>query len=108
MIHWAELIQTRQREYNRAEREVVHYWKSRYLQQHTNLTYLTRVRRQLPQKRTEFEITELNYVFSTGGFDKLEPESEILLLLEEVQLEPLRLKLRPCESDQDFQRHSWS
>lgn len=108
LIRWAELIQTRQREYNRAEREVVHYWKSRYLQQQTNLTYLTRVRRQLPQKRTEFEIPELDYVFSTGGFDKLEAESEILLLLEEVQLEPLRLKLRPCESDQDFQRHSWS
>jgi len=31
----------------------------------------------------------------------------LLLLLEEVQLEPLRLKLRACEVDQGFPEHSW-
>ncbi|MGA0294392.1 MAG: ribonuclease catalytic domain-containing protein [bacterium] len=107
LMSWAETIQTRQREYNRAEREVIHYWKSLYLQQHTGLTYQARVRRQLPQQRTELEISELDYVFATGGFEKLEPETELLLLLEEVQLEPLRLKLRACEADQGFPEHSW-
>ncbi|MEC8842840.1 MAG: RNB domain-containing ribonuclease, partial [SAR324 cluster bacterium] len=107
LMGWAETIQTRQREYNRAEREVIHYWKSLYLQQHTGLTYQARVRRQLPQQRTELEISELDYVFATGGFEKLEPETELLLLLEEVQLEPLRLKLRACEVDQGFPEHSW-
>ncbi len=107
LMGWAEMIQTRQREYNRAEREVIHYWKSLYLQQHIGLTYQARVRRQLPQQRTELEISELDYVFATGGFEKLEPETELLLLLEEVQLEPLRLKLRACEVDQGFPEHSW-
>ena len=93
--------------YNRAEREVIHYWKSLYLQQHTGLIYQARVRRQLPQQRTEFEISELDYVFATGGFEKLEPETELLLLLEEVQVEPLRLKLRTCEADQDYSPHTW-
>ncbi|MDP6384470.1 MAG: hypothetical protein QF385_14725, partial [SAR324 cluster bacterium] len=81
--------------------------KSLYLQQHTGLTYQARVRRQLPQQRTELEISELDYVFATGGFEKLEPETELLLLLEEVQLEPLRLKLRACEVDQDYSPHTW-
>ena len=107
LMSWAETIQIRQREYNRAEREVIHYWKSLYLQQHTGLTYQARVRRQLPQQRTELEISELDYVFATGGFEKLEPETGLLLLLEEVQLEPLRLKFRTCEADQDYSPHTW-
>ena len=77
------------------------------MQQHSGLTYQARVRRQLPQQRTELEISKLDYVFTTGGFEKLEPETELLLLLEEVQLEPLRLKLRACEADQGFPEHSW-
>ena len=105
LMRWAELIQTRQREYTRAERQVVHYWKSRYLQQHTGLVYSGRVRRQLPNQRTEIELTELNYLVPVNGFDKTEPGTEMLLLLKEVQLEPLRLDLRPIETGGNFQLH---
>ena len=101
LIRWAEVIQTRQRDYARAEREVLHYWKSRYLQQQTGFVFTGKVRRQLPNQRTEIEFTVIDYVFPASGFERLEPGTKLELLLGELQLEPLRLNLRVCEANED-------
>ncbi len=108
LMRWAESIQIRQREYTRAEREVTHYWKSRYLQQHPGYIHAARVRRQLPNKRTEYELVELDYLFVTTGFDSLAEGETLFLMLEEIHLDPLRLSVRPRQPNEESTLHQLS
>ena len=59
MMRWAEAITMRQRKYNRAEKNILKYWKFKYLHQHMKELFEATVRKQLSNNNTEIELVEL-------------------------------------------------
>ncbi len=96
MMRWAETCEVLQKQYGRAEREVLHHWKTSYLAQHVGDAFEARVRRPLPQQRLELELTELDYVFAVSGVGSLEKGDELRVQLELVDVEEHRISVRHC------------
>ena len=91
MMHWAEEVSLRQRKYKRAEREIIQYWKLRYLQQHLGEIFAAKIRKGLPNNNTEIELIELDCTVPVFGLGVFEEGEHLLLRIDEVGLEPPRL-----------------
>ena len=91
MMHWAEEVSLRQRKYKRAEREIIQYWKLRYLQQHLGEIFAAKIRKGLPNNNTEIELIELDCTVPVFGLGVFEEGEQLLLRIDEVGLEPTRL-----------------
>ena len=87
MMHWAEEICIRQRNYNKAERDITQYWKLKYLQQHIGEIYAVKIRKKLPNNITEIELLELDCVVPATGLGK-DKKGEHILRINEVGLDP--------------------
>ena len=105
LMRWAELSEVRQKGYARAEREVIRYWKTRYLSQHLGGVFKAKIRRQLPNHATEFELEAIGYVFQTSGFSTREKGERILLQINELSVEPIRIEVSVCEPSPDLEIH---
>ncbi|MEE2717372.1 MAG: RNB domain-containing ribonuclease [SAR324 cluster bacterium] len=97
LMRWAELCEVRLKGYARAEREVIRYWKTRYLSQHLGEVFEAKIRRQLPNQVTEFVLEALDYVFQTSGFAVREKGERMRLRVEQVSVEPIRVEVSVCE-----------
>ena len=98
MMRWAEAITLRQRKYNRAEKNILQYWKFRYLHQHMKELFEAKVRKQLSNNNTEIELMELDCIAQVSGLRGYNEEEQIVLRINEVGLDPLKLVVRAFKS----------
>ncbi len=98
MMRWSEGITLRQRKYNRAEKIILQYWKFRYLQQNKQELFEAKVRKQLSNNNTEIELLELDCIVQVSGLRGYEEEEQIILKINEVSLDPLKLIVRAMKS----------
>ncbi|HIL87492.1 MAG TPA: RNB domain-containing ribonuclease [Deltaproteobacteria bacterium] len=105
LMRWAELSEVRQKGYARAEREVIRHWKTRYLSQHLGAVFEAKIRRQFPNQVTEFELEAIAYVFQSSGFATREKGERMLLRVDEVSVEPVRVEVSVCEPSSDLEIH---
>jgi len=105
MMRWSEEISLRQRKYSRAEREIIKFWKLKYLQQHLGDNFEAKVRKKLANNNTEIELLELDCVVSAAGLTELESGEKLLLRINEVGLEPPRLVVKALSTGTDAVTH---
>ena len=105
MMRWSEEISLRQRKYSRAEREIIKFWKLKYLQQHLGDNFEAKVRKKLANNNTEIELLELDCVVSAAGLTELESGEHLLLRIDEVGLEPPRLVVKALSTGTDAVTH---
>ena len=98
MMRWAETITLRQRKYNRAEKNILQYWKYMYLHQHINELFEATVRKQLSNNNTEIELVELDFIVQVSGLRGYNEEEQLVLRINEVRLDPLKLVVRAFKS----------
>ena len=98
MMRWAEAITLRQRKYNRAEKNILQYWKFKYLHQHMKELFEATVRKQLSNNNTEIELVELDFIAQVSGLRGHNEEEQIVLRINEVRLDPLKLVVRGFKS----------
>ena len=94
MMRWAEAVTLRQRKYNRAEKNILQYWKYRYLQQHKKELFVATVRKQLSNNNTEVELVELDFTVQVSGLRSYNEEEQVVLRINEVRMDPLKLVVR--------------
>ena len=98
MMRWAEVITLRQRKYNRAEKNILQYWKFKYLHQHMKELFEATVRKQLSNNNTEIELVELDCIVQVSGLRGYSEEEQLVLRINEVRLDPLKLVVRAFKS----------
>ena len=98
MMRWAEAITLRQRKYNRAEKNILKYWKFKYLHQHMKELFEATVRKQLSNNNTEIELVELDCIVQVSGLRGYNEEEQLVLRINEVRLDPLKLVVRGFKS----------
>ncbi len=98
MMNWAESITLRQRKYNRAKKKIFQYWKFKYLYLHVQELFEATVRKQLSNKNTEIELVELDCIVQVSGLREYGEEDQILVRINEVVLDPLKLLIRGFKS----------
>jgi len=94
MMRWAEAVTLRQRKYNRAEKNILQYWKYKYLHQHKKELFVATVRKQLSNNNTEVELIELDFTVQVSGLRSYNEEEQVVLRINEVRLDPLKLVVR--------------
>ncbi|HIO60750.1 MAG TPA: RNB domain-containing ribonuclease [Deltaproteobacteria bacterium] len=94
MMRWSEEISLRHKKYSRAERDILKYWKLKYLQQHLGEIFEAKVRKKLANNNTEIELLELDCIVPVAGMGEHEDGEQLLLLISEVGLEPPRLGVK--------------
>ncbi|MDE0792484.1 MAG: RNB domain-containing ribonuclease, partial [SAR324 cluster bacterium] len=82
MMRWSEEISLRQRKYSRAEREIIKFWKLKYLQQHLGDNFEAKVRKKLANNKTEIELLELDCMVSAAGLTEIESGEKLLLRID--------------------------
>ncbi len=87
MMGWAEQIDSAQKLYNRAERDVTNHWKAKYLAQHTGEVFPVTVRRHLHNGRIEVIQEDIQYIFSVSGLETHEIGTILQLRIESVDME---------------------
>ena len=105
MMHWAEEITFRSKKYNRAEREILKYWKIKYLQQNVGEIFEAKVRKNLANKNIEIELFELDCVVPVTGLGEHEVGEVLLLRIDEVGLEPPKLGVKLQTSKDEANLH---
>ncbi len=98
MMRWAEEITLRQRKYNRAEKNILKYWKFKYLHQHMKELFEAIVRKQLSNSNTEIELVELDCILQVSGLRDFDEEDQILLRINQVSLDPLKIVVKAFKS----------
>ena len=98
MMRWAEAVTLRQRKYNRAEKNILQYWKFKYLHQHMKELFEATVRKQLSNNNTEIELVELDFIVQVSGLRGYNEEEQLVLRINEVRLDPLKLVVRAFKS----------
>mgnify|MGYP006409930283 FL=1 len=105
MMRWSEEISLRHRKYNRAEREIIKFWKLKYLQQHLGDHFEAKVRKKFANNNTEIELLLLDCVVTAAGLTEFESGEPLLLRIDEVGLEPPRLVVKALSSGTDAVSH---
>ena len=105
MMRWSEEISLRQRKYSRAERDIIKFWKLKYLQQHLGDNFEAKVRKKLANNNTEIELLELDCVVPVAGLTVHEAGEQLLLRVDEVGLEPPRLGVKALTIGTDAVAH---
>ena len=105
MMRWSEEISLRQRKYNRAEREIIKFWKLKYLKQHLGDNFEAKVRKKLANNNTEIELLELDCVVSAAGLTEFESGEQLLLRIDEVGLEAPKLVVKALSTGTDAVIH---
>jgi len=98
MMRWSEAITLKQRKYNRAEKKILQYWKFKYLNQHLKELFEATVRKQLSNNNTEIELVELDCIVQVSGLRGFNEEEQIMVRINEVGLDPLKLVVRAFKS----------
>ena len=91
MMKWAEEITLRQRKYNRAKKNIIQYWKFKYLFLHIQELFEATVRKQLSNKNTEILLLELDCIVQVSGLREYDEEDQIIVRINEISLDPLKL-----------------
>ncbi len=94
MMKWADAITLKQRKYNRAEKNILQYWKFIYLHQHMKELFEATVRKQLTNNNTEIELVELDCIVQVSGLRGYDVEEKILIRIKEINLDQLKLLVR--------------
>ena len=94
MMRWADAITLKQRKYNRAEKNILQYWKFIYLHQHMEELFEAIVRKQLTNKNTEIELVELDCIVQVSGLRGYDEEEKIIISIKEINLDQLKLQVR--------------
>ena len=105
MTRWAELISLRQRKYNRAEREIIKFWKLKYLVQNLGKKFKAKVIKKLGNNNTEIDIFELDLQVSAEGLKEYEVGKQLLLRVDNVSLEPPKVIAKNLVIDSDEDLH---
>ena len=105
MMRWSEEISLRQRKYSRAERDIIKFWKLKYVQQHLGDNFVAKVRKTLANNNTEIELLELDCVVSAAGLTEHENGEQLLLRIDEVRLEPPRIVVKALSIGTDAVTH---
>jgi exoribonuclease-2 len=105
MMRWSEEISLRQRKYNRAEREIIKFWKLKYLKQHLGDNFEAKVRKKLANNNTEIELLELDCVVTAAGLTEFESGEQLLLRIDEVGLEAPKLVVKALSTGTDAVIH---
>ena len=105
MMRWSEEISLRHRKYSRAERDIIKFWKLKYLQQHLGENFEAKVRKKLANNNTEIELLELDCVVPVAGLTVHEAGEQLLLRVDEVGLEPPRLGVKALTIGTDAVAH---
>ena len=90
MMRWADAITLKQRKYNRAEKNILQYWKFIYLHQHMEELFEAIVRKQLTNKNTEIELVELDCIVQVSGLRGYDEEEQIIIRIKEINLDQLK------------------
>ena len=98
MMRWAAAITLRQRKYNRAGKNILQYWKFKYLRQHIKELFEVTVRKQLSNNNTEIELVELDCIVQVSGLRGYNEDEQLVLRINEVRLDPLKLVVRAFKS----------
>ena len=101
MMRWAEAITLRQRKYNRAEKNILQYWKFKYLHQHVKELFEATIRKQLSNNNTEIELVELDFIVQVSGLRGYDEEEQFVVRINEVRLDTLKLVVRAFKSCPD-------
>ena len=105
MMRWSEEISLRQRKYSRAERDIIKFWKLKYLLQHLGDNFEAKVRKTHNNNNTEIELLELDCVVSVTGLTQYESGERLILRIDEVGLEPPRLVVKALSVGTDAITH---
>lgn len=105
MMRWSEEISLRHRKYSRAERDIIKYWKLKYLQQHLGDNFEAKVRKKLTNNNTEIELLLLDCTVPVAGLTEHESGKQLLLRIDEVGLEPPRLVVKELTTGTDAVTH---
>ena len=84
LMGWAEQIQTTQRVYAKAEREIADYWKAKYLSQHMGEVFSATIKRHFRMGNTEVNFEEIQYTVQVSNLSQNEPGDRVSLKIENV------------------------
>ena len=98
MMRWAEAITLKKRKYNRAVKNILQYWKFKYMHQHMKELFEASVRKQLSNNSTEIELIEMDCIVQVSGLRGYDEEALIMLRINEIGLDPLKLVVSEVKS----------
>jgi len=98
MMRWAEAITLKKRKYNRAVKNILKYWKFKYMNQHIKELFEATVRKQLSNNNTEIELIEMDCIVQVSGLRGYDEEEHLFLRINEIRLDPLKLVVRAFKS----------
>ena len=98
MMRWAEAVTQRQRKYNRAEKNILQYWKFKYLHQNKEDLFEATVRKQLSNNNTEIELVELDCIVQVSGLRGYDEDEQILVRIHEISLDSLKIVVKGFKS----------
>ena len=105
MMRWATEIGLRHRKYNRAERDIIKFWKLKYLKQHLGDNFEAKVRRKLANNNTEIELLELDLVLPASGLTEHKDGEQLLLRINDVSIEPPRISVKVLTKPTNTETH---
>ncbi len=94
MMRWADAITLKQRKYNRAEKNILQYWKFIYLHQHMEELFEAIVKKQLTNNNTEIELVELDCIVQVSGLRGYDEDEHIIISIKEINLDKLKLLVK--------------
>ena len=105
MLRWAEISSFRQKKYKRAEKEILKFWKLKYIGQHLGEYFDAKARKTNTNGNTEIEILELDFTVNASGLGNLKEGEKIQLHIKEVQLIPPRLHVKQINLEEKNNFH---
>lgn len=96
MMRWAEQSGMRQRQYNKATRAIVQYWKLTYLSQHLKEVFSAKIRKQWRENKTEVELLEVGCRFYASGFSQYEEGKQLEVCIHDVDARQAYVDAKPA------------
>ncbi|MFL2739742.1 MAG: ribonuclease catalytic domain-containing protein [bacterium] len=94
MMRWATEISLRHRKYNRAEKDIIKFWKLKYLKQHLGEIFEAKIKKKRTNNNTEIELIELDIVLPSSGLTEHKDGDQLLLQINDVCLKPPKLSVK--------------
>ncbi len=105
LIIWSEKISSQQKKYKKAEKEILNYWKLKYVEQNLGAVFKAKARKKLANGNTEVELLELNLNIPTSGLGTVSEGKNILLKVNLVELQPPKLGVKYIENEKEKTHH---
>ena len=94
MMRWATEISLRHKKYNRAEKDIIKFWKLKYLKQHLGEIFEAKIKKKRTNNNTEIELIELDIVLPSSGLTEHKDGDQLLLQINDVCLKPPKLSVK--------------